>query len=111
MSLLVLCIHYLYSFRDDSQEQGMIDVRIMPSPNTTTHEYTHTHTHSIRNLFLYYEDKGSLLVIPVMATVYMGLLFLFVIANFFLCSFVDPGIYPRGEQNQSLTNYTIMFSS
>ena len=63
----------------------------------SAHTCIHHHKHSIRNLFLYYVDKGILLAIPIAATVYMGLLFLFVTTNFFLSSFVDPGIYPRGE--------------
>jgi hypothetical protein len=53
----------------------------------------------IRNLFLHYHELGVLIVIPVVATVYMLLLFLFVVTNFFLCSFVDPGIYPRGKES------------
>ena len=63
----------------------------------SAHTCIHQHKRSIRNLFLYYADKGILLSIPIVATVYMGLLFLFVTVNFFLSSFVDPGIYPRGE--------------
>ena len=58
------------------------------------------HPRSIRNLFLHYQEQGVLIVIPVVGTVYMGLLFLFVAANFFLCSFVDPGIYPRGKESR-----------
>ena len=74
---------------------------LLPSASPPLSPSPHAHTHSsdfpsIRNLFLYYEDKGTLLVIPVVATVYMGLLFLFFTTNFFLASFVDPGIYPRG---------------
>ena len=30
----------------------------------------------------------------------MGLLYLFVVVTFFLASFVDPGIYPRGKWQQ-----------
>jgi hypothetical protein len=54
----------------------------------------------IRNLFLHYHELGVLIVIPVVATVYMLLLFLFVVTNFFLCSFVDPGIYPREHTDE-----------
>ena len=63
---------------------------------------------SIRNLFLFYKDEGILLVIPIVATVYMGLLFSFVATNFFLCSFVDPGIYPRGQYTTPQTTCTCM---
>ena len=64
---------------------------------------------SIRNLFLFYKDEGILLVIPFVATVYMGLLFFFVTTNFFLCSFVDPGIYPRGQHTTAPLVYTNSF--
>ena len=52
----------------------------------------------MRNLFTVYfngEDR-TLIIIPIVAVVYMGLLYLFVVSTFFLASFVDPGIYPRG---------------
>ena len=42
-------------------------------------------------------DNSVLLVVPVFAAVSQGLLFLLVCSTFFLASFVDPGIYPRGE--------------
>ena len=61
------------------------------------HTHTHTYTHRIRNLFDSYISQGVMVAIPIAATVYMGLLYLFVVATFFLASFVDPGIYPRGE--------------
>ncbi len=38
-----------------------------------------------------------LIVIPIVGIVYMGLLYILVVTTFFLASFVDPGIYPRGE--------------
>ncbi len=38
-----------------------------------------------------------LIVIPIVGIVYMGLLYVLVVTTFFLASFVDPGIYPRGE--------------
>lgn len=71
--------------------------------------FIHTHTHRIRNLFEAYipgsngttaSSNPALIAIPVAATVYMGLLYLFVVVTFFLASFVDPGIYPRGEWQQ-----------
>ena len=40
---------------------------------------------------------GVYVIIPIAAVIYMGLLYLFVVSTFFLASFVDPGIYPRGE--------------
>jgi len=43
-----------------------------------------------------YIDQGSLIIIPIVAVIYMGILYLFVVSTFFLASFVDPGIYPRG---------------
>jgi len=79
----------------------------MPLPHL--HPHTHTHTHRIRNLFEAYipgsngttaSSNPALITIPVAATVYMGLLYLFVVVTFFLASFVDPGIYPRGEWQQ-----------
>ncbi len=51
----------------------------------------------MRNLMTYYMDRGTLIIIPIVAVVYMGLLYLFVVSTFFLASFVDPGIYPRGK--------------
>ena len=42
-------------------------------------------------------EQRVLLVVPVFATVSQGLLFLLVCSTFFLASFVDPGIYPRGK--------------
>ena len=36
-------------------------------------------------------------VVPVVATVMQGLIYLLACSSFFLSSFVDPGIYPRGE--------------
>ena len=41
-------------------------------------------------------DNGLLAIIPIVAVVYMGPLYLFVVSTFFMASFVDPGIYPRG---------------
>ena len=74
---------------------------LFPPPPLCTHSqtraHTHTYTHRIRNLFDSYISQGVMVAIPIAATVYMGLLYLFVVATFFLASFVDPGIYPRGE--------------
>ena len=39
------------------------------------------------------------MIIPILAAITMGLLYLFVLSTFFLASFVDPGIYPRGESH------------
>lgn len=41
-------------------------------------------------------DNGLLAIIPIVAVVYMGPLYLFVVSTFFMAAFVDPGIYPRG---------------
>jgi len=63
----------------------------------------------IRNLFEAYipgsngttaSSNPALIAIPVAATVYMGLLYLFVVVTFFLASFVDPGIYPREQTDE-----------
>ena len=56
-----------------------------------------THTNRMRNLVTFYIDKGALVAIPIAGIVFMGILFIFVVCTFFLASFVDPGIYPRGE--------------
>ena len=45
----------------------------------------------------YYLNRGTLLIIPVVCVIFQGLLYLFVVSTFFLASFVDPGIYPRGK--------------
>lgn len=55
---------------------------------------------SIRNIFEYYiryEPNRIYLIIPVLAGSYLIPMYLFVMSTFFLASFVDPGIYPRGE--------------
>lgn len=41
-------------------------------------------------------DNELFAIIPIAAVVYMGPLYLFVVSTFFMASFVDPGIYPRG---------------
>ena len=53
----------------------------------------------VRNIYEALErmEQRVLLVVPVFATVSQGLLFLLVCSTFFLASFVDPGIYPRGK--------------
>lgn len=43
------------------------------------------------------QEQENLVIIPIVAVIYMGLLYLFVVSTFFLASFVDPGIYPRGK--------------
>lgn len=52
----------------------------------------------MRNLMMFYLNKENktLVIIPIVAVTYMGPLYLFVVSTFFLASFVDPGIYPRG---------------
>ena len=82
-----------------------------------THTPTRTHIHTgwasppcvsvllavtlcrVRNIYEALErmEQRVLLVVPVFATVSQGLLFLLVCSTFFLASFVDPGIYPRGK--------------
>lgn len=53
----------------------------------------------VRNIYEALErmEQRVLLVVPAFATVSQGLLFLLVCSTFFLASFVDPGIYPRGK--------------
>ena len=53
----------------------------------------------MRNLMTYFLNQSVeiLIVIPIVGIVYMGLLYILVVTTFFLASFVDPGIYPRGE--------------
>ena len=43
------------------------------------------------------ERQPELIAVPIVGIVYMGLLYIFVVTTFFLASFVDPGIYPRGQ--------------
>ena len=52
----------------------------------------------MRNLMTYFLNQPvrELIAIPIVGIVSMGLLFFFVVTTFFLASFVDPGIYPRG---------------
>jgi hypothetical protein len=50
----------------------------------------------MRNLMTFYLSRGPLAIIPIAAVIYMGPLYLFVVSTFFMASFVDPGIYPRG---------------
>lgn len=52
----------------------------------------------MRNLMMFYlnNENKTLAIIPIVAVIYMGPLYLFVVSTFFLASFVDPGIYPRG---------------
>ena len=57
---------------------------------------------SVRNIFEKYINEGALVAVPVAATVLQGLLFLLACSTFFLSSFVDPGIYPRGGPLQCL---------
>ena len=41
-------------------------------------------------------DNGLQALVPILGTVFMVVLYLFVCSTFLLASFVDPGIYPRG---------------
>ena len=41
-------------------------------------------------------DDGLRALVPILGTVFMAVLYLFVCSTFLLASFVDPGIYPRG---------------
>ena len=53
----------------------------------------------MRNIFEYYikvHTNKALLAIPIAGTSYMLLMYLFVLSMFFLSSYIDPGIYPRG---------------
>ena len=59
-------------------------------------------SHRIRNIFQEYASQGLLLIVPIVATAYMGVMFLFVLTTFFLTSFVDPGIFPRGMHGRVL---------
>ena len=60
----------------------------------------------VRNIFEALLNQGFLLAVPVFATVSQGLLFLLVCSTFFLASFVDPGIYPRGKPGWDTPTYT-----
>ena len=53
----------------------------------------------MRNLVTYFLNQSEriFIIIPIVGIVYMGLLYILVVTTFFLASFVDPGIYPRGE--------------
>ena len=46
----------------------------------------------------FYLNDERLMIVPIVAVISMGLLYLFVVSTFFLASFVDPGIYPRGKK-------------
>jgi len=50
----------------------------------------------MRNIFDKYMDDGLNALVPILGTVFMVVLYLFVCSTFLLASFVDPGIYPRG---------------
>ena len=53
----------------------------------------------MRNIFEFYtrvEPNKGLIAIPIAGTSYMLLMYLFVLSMFFLSSYIDPGIYPRG---------------
>lgn len=63
---------------------------------THVHNVYPMYSHRIRNIFGIF-NSGPHLAIPVFATIYMGVLYLLVLSTFFLASFVDPGIYPRGK--------------
>jgi hypothetical protein len=58
----------------------------------------------IRNIFNYYIQLASLpgqgyyyLIIPVVAAIYLLFMYFFVMSTFFLTSFTDPGVFPRGN--------------
>lgn len=54
----------------------------------------------IRNIFDKYMDNGLQALVPILGTVFMVVLYLFVCSTFLLASFVDPGIYPREHSDE-----------
>ena len=51
------------------------------------------------------ENERELLAIPIVGIIYNALLYMFILSTFFLASFIDPGIYPRGTH---ICKYTIV---
>ena len=52
----------------------------------------------MRNLMTYFiENERALLAIPIVGIVGNVILYMFILSTFFLASFIDPGIYPRGK--------------
>lgn len=52
----------------------------------------------MRNLMTYFiENERELLAIPIVGIVVNVILYMFILSTFFLASFIDPGIYPRGK--------------
>jgi hypothetical protein len=52
----------------------------------------------MRNLMTYFvENERELLAIPIVGIVVNVVLYMFILSTFFLASFIDPGIYPRGK--------------
>ena len=41
-------------------------------------------------------NQRELLAFPIVGIVYNVVLYMFILSTFFLASFIDPGIYPRG---------------
>ena len=48
------------------------------------------------------ENERELLAIPIVGIVINVILYIFILSTFFLASFIDPGIYPRGKCNSKV---------